>query len=524
MAKKNAPVDLKKLIARAEAAWQRKLQWQGILDDAYEFCLPMRNRYSDKTEGSQKLDRVFDGTAIEAVQRFASRFQSQLTPPFQTWAVLSDGPLVPQEKKEQVRTQLQTINKQLFAAIHASNFDHMIGEVYLEGAISTAGMLILEGDDSSPLLMQAVPNYQFATDDGPMGSVDGAFRRWEAPVREIEETWTDAELPEDLARIGRDTPEQKVKLEEGTFYDSRAKKYAYVVWWKGGAKAEPHKIVERWYNEHPWVFFRWTKVAGEAMARGPALYVLPDIKTLNKVKELVLKNASLSVAGVWTAVDDGVINPDTIQITPGAVVEIGAQGNLQALQTGGRFDVSQFIIDDLQMTIKRALFDNQLPPDAGPVRSPTEIMERVKELQEETGAPFGRISHEFIRPLLQRCLNILVRKGIIQIPGADPAAPTPELKIDGLSVAIEITSPLARVQQMNDVDGVVNWLQISSFAGQEAVMGSVKVEDIPPWFADKLGIDLKLVRSESERAELQKAMAQMMAQQQMAQQAPQQGQ
>ena len=47
----------------------------------------------------------------------------------------------------------------------------------------------------------------------------------------------------------------------------------------------------------------------EIYGRGPCLYALPDIKTLNKVIELNLKNASLSIGGVFTAVDDGVLNP-----------------------------------------------------------------------------------------------------------------------------------------------------------------------------------------------------------------------
>jgi hypothetical protein len=274
-----------------------------------------------------------------------------------------------------------------------------------------------------------------------------------------------------------------------------------------------HKIVERKYQEHPWVVFQWMKVAGESQARGPALYVLPDIKTLNKTKELILKNASLAVSGVWTAVDDGVINPDTVEIVPGAVIGVESAGNLQALQFGGRFDVAQMVVQDLQMGIKRALFDNQLPSDTGPVRSPTEILARVKELQEEIGAPFGRVVNTFLRPMLQRCLNILARKGMIDVP-LDPKTGRPTLKIDGMSVKLEVTSPLARLQSATDVDRVVNWLQISQLAGPEAFAMGVKVEDVPGWLAAALGVDLKLTRSPEEKKALMEMAGQAMAQQQ----------
>ena len=43
---------------------------------------------------------------------------------------------------------------------------------------------------------------------------------------------------------------------------------------------------------------------------------LPDIKTANKVVELILKNASIAVTGIWLADDDGVLNSGQHQ--PGA--------------------------------------------------------------------------------------------------------------------------------------------------------------------------------------------------------------
>jgi hypothetical protein len=329
--------DLKRIAKRSGAAWAAKDLWRGMLDDAYEFCLPMRNRWSTQSEGEQKMDRVFDSTAIEATQRFSSRLQSQLTPPFQHWADLTAGPIVPPDQLQMVQAKLQTITKQLFAAIHASNFDTSIGEVYLDGAITTAAMLVLEGDDNSPLNFIAAPSHTFATDDGVYGGVDGVFRRWEAPVREIRSTWPEADISADMEKIERDTPEKKLKLQEATFWDQKQGYYCYVVWEEAtAANGEPHKIVERKYQEHPWVVFQWMKVAGESQARGPALYVLPDIKTLNKTKELILKNASLAVSGVWTAVDDGVINPDTVEIVPGAVIGVeSAAGTSRRCSSAG---------------------------------------------------------------------------------------------------------------------------------------------------------------------------------------------
>ena len=91
----------------------------------------------------------------------------------------------------------------------------------------------------------------------------------------------------------------------------------------------------------PFISFRWLKGAGEIYGRSPVMTALPDIKTVNKVVELVLKNASISVTGIWQADDDGVLNPANIQLVPGSIIPkaVGSAG-LTPLQAPGRFDVS----------------------------------------------------------------------------------------------------------------------------------------------------------------------------------------
>ena len=73
---------------------------------------------------------------------------------------------------------------------------------------------------------------------------------------------------------------------------------------------------------------------------------------LNKTLELLLKNASIACAGVYTAADDGVINPSNIRITPGSIIPVarngGPQGaSLAPLPRSGDFNVSQIVINDL---------------------------------------------------------------------------------------------------------------------------------------------------------------------------------
>jgi len=91
------------------------------------------------------------------------------------------------------------------------------------------------------------------------------------------------------------------------------------------------------------------------------------------------------------------------------------------------------------------------------------------------------------------------------------------LKINGRAVKVVPTSPLAREQNINDLESAVQWLQIVQSLGPEVLLGTVKVEDFAQWSAEKLGIDQKLARDEGERQNLQNEIASLLAAAQEAQ-------
>ena len=235
------------------------------------------------------------------------------------------------------------------------------------------------------------------------------------------------------------------------------------------------------------------KVAGEVHGRGPLVSAIPDIKTLNKTLELLLKNASLAIAGVYTAADDGVLNPQTIRIVPGAIIPVarngGPQGaSLAPLTRSGDFNVSQIIIQDLRMNIKKMLLDDTLPPDNMSARSATEIVERMKELAQNLGSAFGRLISETMVPIVVRVLQIMDVKGLINLP----------LKVNGLEVRVVPISPLAKAQNLEEVNEVMQFFQITQGLGPSGAV-AVKPEAIADFIGDKLGISSELRTTDEER-------------------------
>ena len=99
------------------------------------------------------------------------------------------------------------------------------------------------------------------------------------------------------------------------------------------------------------------KASGEVYGRGPVFNAMAAIKTCNLTIELILQNAQMSVSGVYTYEDDGVINPDNISLVPGSLIPVapGSQG-LKPIQSASNFDVAQLVLNDMRANIKKALY------------------------------------------------------------------------------------------------------------------------------------------------------------------------
>ena len=263
-------------------------------------------------------------------------------------------------------------------------------------------------------------------------------------------------------------------------------------------------------DSSPFIVARFSKTAGEVYGRGPLIDAIADIKTLNKTKELILKNASLSISGVFLAADDGVLNPQNIKIQPGAIIPVarngGPQGaSLAPLPRAGDFNTSQIVIQDLTMNIKKILMDDSLPPDTMSARSATEIAQRQRELATNLGSAFGRLMTEIMIPLISRTLYVLDRQGFIRMP----------LKVNGVQVKVVPVSPLAEAPKMEEVNQLLNFMQIANAMGP---MGqtSLNISEIVDFIAEKMGIDARLLNTPEE----QQAMLDQMQQAAMAEQQP----
>lgn len=493
-------------LERARSAWNEKENWDQVLREAFKYAMPQRSQYEVTTPGAKKGSDTFDSTAINSASRLANRIVSVVFPAGREWCGLTAGPLVPEENKRDMNEVLEKVTKRFFAILHnVSNFQTAISEWALDLVAGTAAMVINKGDVENPFIFSAMPIINVAPEDGAHGLIGGIYRKISIKVRLIKEHWPQAELPDVLKNLKGAERDKEKELWECTYWDDGLKKWRYEVIYPTSKKTGS-RLIDRMYEHPPMQVTRFMKSSNEASGRGPILNALADIKTINKLVELVLKNASLAVSGVFMGVD-GDVNPDNVRIVPGGVIPVmrnpghPSGPSLSPLVGSHDFNISQLEHERLSSSIKQMMFDNSMPPLTGPVRSATEFVERIKDLSQDVGPAFGRIISEAMVPFVQRGIDIMFELGLFN--DIEDMQLLDTIRIGGVNVQLTVQSPLAMLQNLDDVEAIVRSIElVQTLIGPEAVAESFKVEEIPERLATKLGFPAELIRDKRERGVL----------------------
>lgn len=437
------------------AAWRRaaarRTPWEGLWRDCLDHCLPGRP--------GQAAAPIYDSTGADAAEQLAASLLSELTPPWGSWfGFVPARPLPEGPAATAAAAALEESARQLAHEMDRANFAVEMHQAFLDLVI--AGTALLQVEENAPgepaaLRFTAVPLLEAALEEGAGGRLDTVFRRQLLSAAGIRARFPDAALPKHLFDAPAGEP-PRFTLVERTMPDGRGYLWQAVLDDPAGP-ALP--LAEGRFATSPYIAFRWLRAPGESYGRSPVMKALPDMRTANKVVELTLKNASIAVAGIWQAEDDGVLNPANIRLVPGAIIPkaVGSAG-LTPLAAPGKFDVSQLVLEDLRGRIRHALLADRLGPVQGPAMTATEVLERSAEMARLLGAVYGRLQTELLTPLLLRSAAILCRRGII------PAVHMP----NGREVALAYRSPLAQVQARGDAANTLLWLEAAAKLGPQA--------------------------------------------------------
>ena len=492
-------------------------QWQEIA----EYVIPRRADFIQKwSPGEKRRNKIYEGTAVRALTRFSAGIHNTLTNASMPWFQLTvDREL---QQSRDVQLWLEESQRRLLHVFSRpeSNFHPAAHEYYTDlGAFGTGCMLVYDMPGRGPMF-RTFPMAECYLQINYLGRVDSVYRKIEKTAKQLVEEFGLEAVSETVSKA----------YTEGKLFDKydclhvvRPRKNAQGY----GAQnmpymsiyvcplSENHVVQLSGFEEFPYVCSRWERNSEEIYGRGPGVEALPDIKMINKMEELSLKSLAKIVDPPLLVPDDGFLSP--IRTTPGGLnffrAGMSPNDRIIPLETRGRPDLNEAKSNQVRDAINRAFYLDMLElpgptaPDGDVLRfSATEVVQRQRDRLGILGPVVARQEVEFLGPLIERTLNIMLKNGML------PDVPQELMESE---YGIEYTNPVGIAQRTGELTSISTLMQFLTPMAQidPNVIKRLDTGRTASLAAEILRVPPSVFKTDAEMQEEIEAEAQMMARQ-----------
>jgi hypothetical protein len=508
----------------ARGNWES--HWKEIAERIYPMHKNLFNaELQNSTQGEKRNHEILDSTGVIALQRFGAILDSLLTPRNSYWHQLSTQNDILKRDKNSM-DWFSKVNSILFQERYApkANFAAQNQLQYKSlGAYGTGGMFIDDLAGSPGLRYRNMHLSELFLQENHQGLVDRVCRYFSLTARQAMQMFGDRCADQIKAKVKQDPeapfyfvhwvlPREDRDMERKDFKGMPYASYYLSIEGK-------NLLAEGGYNSFPFSVSRYEQAPLETYGRSPAMDALPAIKTLNKQKELVLKQGQLAVDPVMLLHDDGIMDGASIESGTHLSGAISADGRLlvQPMPVG-RLDIGEKLMADERALINDTFLVTlfQILVDT-PEMTATEVMERTREKGILLAPTIGRQQSEYLGPMIERELDILSRQG--RLP------PMPQFLRDAEG-EYEITydSPITRTQKAEWVSGAMRSVEMAlNVAAQmqdPSKLFYFNWDVIIPEAAEIQGTPSRWMNSQEQVNMMKQAQAQQQQQQQMIDAAP----
>lgn len=492
--------------------------WSSIAD----FLLPYRLRLNvqDYNQGDRKNTRIYDNTAVLAVETYENGFMSAACNPALRWVTLTS--------KDKDRAEFGP-HKRWFD--RATDIVHGLmgsGNTYTalptlfgnDAGFGTALMSLEERPTSQPVFHRVFQTGSFWVGRDQWGACNMVYREYRMTLRQLYEEFGDeadySEHLEELMRLGNrwetwvDVAHIVMPNEDYSeeFPSSRRKKFSSC-WWELGTSgerasyrplADQRFLKEGGFDYFPYVCLSSDLSEGEVYGMDcPGMKSLGDNKGLQVYEKRVSQGLTKIVDPHWIATE-GLVNLDTGFI-PGRVSYV--QGNVaERLQPAhninpGFLGPAAEKENEIRLRIQSAFSTNvfqMLRYLDDKQRTATEIMERKAEGLNQLIKRYIRIQQEVLRPLVDFVFGIALKRNIGGLLNDVP----PDLR--GVEIDYEFNGILAQAQRASRVQPNLQLLQVAGemAATYPQVWDKLDGDQAIDVLGTDIGVDATIIRSDEE--------------------------
>ena len=508
---------IKSLVKRYEYLKGRRDNWDTHYQELADYMLPRKaDIVRKRSRGEKRMELIFDGTALQAVDLLAASLHGMLTSGATPWFMLDmkDENI---GRDDDVREWLQETSQRMMRAFNQSNFETEVHGMYVDLVVFGTGCMFAEMDDGN-LRFSTRHISEFYVQENQYGIVDTVFRTYKIPARQAVQRFGFDEVSDYIRKVFKDKPDEEVEIlhavvprinRDPNKRDNKNMPFAsfYVDMQSKGL------LSESGFQEFPYIVPRFLKATGETMGRSPAMVALPDVKMLNLMSKTIIQAAQKQIDPPLLVPDDGFLLP--IRTQPGGLnfFRSGTRDMITPLNTGANIPIGLNMEEQRRAAIRSAFYVDQLLSGQSPNMTATEVVQRQEERMRVIGPVLGRLMNEMLRPLIDRVFALMLRGEML---------PTPPEILQGRDVDIEYVSPLARAQKSSSLNSTMKALEILMPLSQAIPVGDhIDADGLVKHVTDALGVPKTALKSErevqqvrEERAAQQQAQMEMMQDQQ----------
>ena len=498
--------------------------YEPLWEEIAQFIFPRRVGIGYKpTPGQKKTQMMYDSTAEFALNTLAAAMHGTITPSASVWSSfkLRDARL---NQMKEVMDWVEACTITMTQARHQSNFVSQIHEAYLDCVgFGQACIVVMEKPRTAigfnGLQYTCMPNSKYCTAEDSDGRVNTIFWEDDFSATQAAEKWREDKIPDKVRAELKKKPDKKFSFltciypTKLNFEQLNGQKpfVGYTI-----AVDEKKQVWEGSFWEFPAIVPRWSKASGEDYGMGRGHIALPDVKTLNKAKELGLTSWAKAIDPATFEKDGGVIG--SLKLYPGGRNIARDKESIWYLDKPSNIQENKIKIDELISSIKQIFFADQLQlPDKSDMRE-MEVSVRYELMQRILGPTLGRFEGEGLNPLIEREFGLMMRA----TSGRYPVLPMPPpimAKMGVRDIDIEYEGPLARSQRRQELAGMQRLVSfgaqlaqgfgpqiLDNFDGDKVIRGSAEIEGVPSqWMnsAEEVAI-LREQRAKAQAAEQQK--------------------
>ena len=503
----------KNLLKRYDRLKAQRQNWESHWQEVADYMQPRKADVTKtRSKGDKRTELIFDGSPLQSVELLAASLHGMLTNPSTPWFSLrfkqND-----MENEDEAKEWLEDATEVMYAAFNKSNFQQEIFELYHDLITFGTAAMFIEEDDEDLLKFSTRHINEIYIAENEKGRIDTVFRKFKLSARAAIQKF--GNVSPSIANTAKKDPYEEVEILHAVYprtdFDPKKQDKSNMpfesVYLEAGTGEE---LSVSGFREFPFVVPRYLKASHEIYGRSPAMTALPDVKMLNEMSKTTIKSAQKQVDPPLLVPDDGFILP--VRTVPGGLnfYRAGTRDRIEPLNIGANTPLGLNMEEQRRNSIRNAFYVNQLMMQSGPQMTATEVIQRNEEKMRLLGPVLGRLQSELLKPLIDRCFALILRKNLFR--------PAPEF-LAGQDIEIEYVSPLAKAQKSTELSSIMRAIEIlGSLSNVAPVFDHINMDKLVRHLADIVGVPQKILKPQSElNAERQQAAQQQEQMQQMQQ-------